>query len=292
MTPPIPLRPPDPVDFGIEIEFVPNTGDASRVFRAMTGLITACEFIDQRLAAAFSITVKPVLLLQGVEAASLISWLRSTVQSVDDEALKSGDWKKILGTYLVSGKAQLVKFIDKRDTVTNPEEIYDLQKVLQEAALHTEIPLVLEPAVPAAAIAESILSLSEATDPLIDEDSVKYITQTETDRINTKFRITSERIEELLTQETIVNHDTMILKVKKPDFLGDSMWDFRYEGKRLAAKVQDDGWLKRFHDGEVVLRPGDALRGQVEVETKYGRDKEVIAVHHKVTKVDEVLVRS
>ncbi len=93
----------------------------------------------------------------------------------------------------------------------------------------------------------------------------------------------------MLTHETIVNNEMMILKVKKPDFLGDSMWDFRYEGKRLGAKVQDTNWLKQFHDGEVVLRPGDAIRGTVEVQTKYGQDNEVIAVHHKVIKIYEVM---
>jgi hypothetical protein len=258
----------------------------------MTKLIDACESIDMRLAAAFTVTVKPTLLLQGVEAASLISWLQSAIQSMDDEALKSGDWKKVLGTYLVNGKAHMVKFLEKRNTITDSQEIYDLQRVLHEAARDTEIPLVIEPVVPAGEIADSILLLSDATDPLIEADSVRYITQDETDMLNTKFRVSRERIEELLTQETIVNHAVMILKVKKPDFLGDSMWDFRYEGKRLTAKVLDDSWLKRFHDGEVVLRPGDALRGQVDVETRYGRDKEVIVIHHRVTKVDEIIAKA
>ncbi len=62
----------------------------------MTQLIEACESIDAHLVAAFSVTVRPTLLLQDILTASLISRLRSTLQSVDDEALKSGDWKKVL----------------------------------------------------------------------------------------------------------------------------------------------------------------------------------------------------
>jgi hypothetical protein len=257
----------------------------------MTNLIEACEFIDAHLAATLGATIKPVLLLEGIESASIVTWLRSVVQSVDDEALKSGDYKKLIGTYLVTGKASVVKFLEKRETVSNAQEMYDLQQVIHQAALETNIPLALEPPMPISNVAESVLALSDATSPLNAEDKVYYVSSESIDIINTGFRVTAERIEEILTQETIVNHDTMILKVKKPDFLGDSMWDFRYEGKKLVAKVLDTGWLKQFHDGEVILRPGDALRGMVEVQTKYGQGKEVIAVHHRVTKVDKIIPR-
>lgn len=286
------LFPVDTTDFGIEIDFVPSTTDPSRVFRAMTQLITTCESIDAHLASAFSLRATPVILLQGIESRSLLTWLRSTVQSVDDEALKSGDWKKVLGTYLVTGKGRIIKFLEKRETISNADEIYDLQRVLHEAAKQTNIPLTTEPAVPAVDVAESILALSEATDPLIEGDGVKYLSADGTDILNTRFRVTAERIEEILTHEIIVNTDKMILKVKKPDFLGDSMWDFRYEGKKLAAKVQDTDWLKQFHNGEVLLRPGDALRGLVEIQTKYGQDEEVIAIHHRVLKVEEVIQKT
>lgn len=285
------LRLPETADFGIDIDFVPNSPDPARVFRAMTNVIEACELVDTHLASALGATIKPVLLLEGVESASIVTWLRSAIQSVDDEALKSGDYKKIIGTYFVRGKVSLVKFLEARPTVSNAGEIYDLQRVIHEAALDTHIPLALEPPMPISNLAESVLALSEATTPLDAEDKAYFVSSEGTDTINTRFHVTAEQIEEILTQETITNNDTMILKVKKPDFLGDSMWDFRYEGKRLVAKVQDDLWLRRFHDGDIVLRPGDALRGMVEVQTKYGQDKEVIAIHHRVIKVDEVIPR-
>lgn len=285
------LRLPETADFGIDIDFVPNTPDPARIFRAMTNLIEACELIDTHLASALGATIRPALLLEGVESASIITWLRSVVQSVDDEALKSGDYKKLIGTYLVNGKASLVRFLEKRQTISDAGEIYDLQQIIHQAALGTNIPLALEPPMPVSNLAASILALSDATSPLDADDKAYFVSSEGTDTINTRFHVTAERIEEILTQETITNNDTMILKVKKPDFLGDSMWDFRYEGKKLVAKVQDDGWLKQFHDGEVVLRPGDAIRGMIEVQTKYGQDKEVIATHHRVIKVDEIIPR-
>lgn len=283
------LIPSESQDFGIEIDFIPNSTDPSRVFRAMTQLIEASEIIDERLAEAFSITAKPILLLQGIEASSLLARLRSAVQSVDDDALKSGDWKKVVGTYLVNGKRELVKFMEKRETISSAEEIYDLQRVIHEAARQTGLPLETDPAVPAVEVAESVSALAQACSSLTVGDSAKYLTTGRADIINGNFRVTTQQIEGLLTYHTLVNTETMILKVKKPDFLGESIWEFRYEGKRTPVKVADEGWLKDFHDGKIELRPGYAIQGSVEVETKYGQDNEVIAIHRRIMKVENVI---
>jgi hypothetical protein len=123
-------------------------------------------------------------------------------------------------------------------------------------------------------------------------DKAQFVTDEGRVPINTSFRVTAEQIEEILTRERITNELEMILMVKKPDFLGDSMWDFRHEGKRIPAKVVDSEWLGNFHTGTIALRSGDALRAWVEIETNYGNDREVLATHYRVLKVLEVIPRS
>jgi len=258
----------------------------------MTGLIESCSRMDQQFIAPFGLSVRSVLLLENIVAGSIKTWLRSKIESVEDDALKSGDWKKLMGSFLVKGKHATVKFLEDRPTITKAEEIYDLQSVIREAAEQTGIPILYNPPIPAREIAESVRLLSVSTSPLRDGDEVKYIDAEGSLRINTSFQVTAERIEDLLTVETILNKVEMILKIKKPDFLGESMWDFRHEGKKLPAKVLDESWLKSFRDGEVTLRPGDALRGMVEVATKYGNDTEVIATHYKILKVEGILPHS
>ncbi len=93
-----------PEDFGIEVDFTPNTEDPTRVYRAMTGIIQSCEFIDRQFAALFGAGVRSVLLLESIEAGSITTWLRTIIESVDEDALKSGDYKKVIGTYLVKVK--------------------------------------------------------------------------------------------------------------------------------------------------------------------------------------------
>lgn len=282
----------DPSDFAIEIDFVPNTEDPARVFRAMTGLIDACNRTDQQLIATFGTSVRSVLLLQNIEAGSVKTWLRSKVEAVEDDVLKSGDWRKALGLFLVKGKYKYLEYTAEHRTIESAKHIYNLQDAIGEAAKETGVPIVRDPPIPAREVAESLRLLAGSTDPLQQGDTALYIDIHGDIPINTSFEVTAERIEELLTVETILNRVEMILCIKKPDFLGDSMWDFRHEGKKLPAKILDDQWMKSFREGDVTLRPGDAIRGRVEVATKYGTDTEVIATHYKILKVEEILRRA
>jgi hypothetical protein len=283
-----PIQRREPSDFALEIDFVPDSTDPSRVFRTMTQLIDACQFMDEQLAAAIGKNVRAVLLLQDIRSGSLVTWLRSVVESLDEDALKSGDVKKLIGSYLAKGRRGIIGFLENRTTIQEAADIYDLQKVITIAAHETGLPIRQEPPVPARQIAESVKLISEATAPLQPRDGAKYITDEGETRINTGFRVTTEQIEEALTHETIINQDTMILKVKRPDFLGDSMWEFRHEGKKFPAKVMDVDWLRSFKSRQIVLQPGDAIRGTVEIETRYGQDQEVIATHYRILKVEQI----
>ena len=283
---------PESMDFGITVEFEPNYGEPSRIFRTMTGLIEACEVIDRDLAASISIRVTPVLLLEKVQVGSLTAWLKYVLTSVDDDALKNLDWKKAVGAYLVRGKKRVVEFLDKRETIENAREIYQLRGILQETAAEAGLTLIsLNTPIPAPRVAEDLRVLSDATTPLLAEDSAQFVTVEGSVSINTSFRLTSDAIEKILTQESTTTEDEMVLMVKKPDFLGDSMWDFRHEGKRIPAKVLDTIWLETFHRGAVALRSGDALRAWVEIQTNYASDQEVVGTHYRILRVLQVIPR-
>lgn len=94
---------------------------------------------------------------------------------------------------------------------------------------------------------------------------------------------------DLLAARTMVNNNQMILKVKKPDFLGSSMWDFRHEGHPIEAKIADDAWLARFHNNEIAVPPGSALRALVQIEAPYDLDNEALPARYTILEVFEVL---
>lgn len=284
---------PRSMDFGIKLEFEPNSEEPSRIFRTMTGLIEACDVIDNDLATSISIRVKHVLVLEDVQAGSLTAWLKYVLKSIDDDAVKNLDWKKAVGAYLVKGKRKLVEFLEDRPTIQKASEIYELQGILGEAAGEAGLTLIsLSSPVPAPRVAEDLRLLSDATTPLNPGDKAQFVTDEGPVSINTSFRLTSEAIEKILTQDSSTKRVEMTLVVKKPDFLGDSMWEFRHEGKRIPAKVLDSEWLKTFHHGAIAFRSGDALRAFVEIQTNYGNDGKVLGTHYRLLRVMEVIPKS
>ena len=81
----------------------------------------------------------------------------------------------------------------------------------------------------------------------------------------------------------------MLLKVKRPDFLGEAQWDFRHGSNLIKARITDMGWLDEFHARRVVVQPGDALDADVHVFARYTADGELVRATYTVVHVRRVV---
>ena len=98
-----------------------------------------------------------------------------------------------------------------------------------------------------------------------------------------------EELNELLAARTITSDSELILKVKKPDFLGASMWEFHFEGHTINAGVLDESWLEDFRQDGLGVRPGAALRALVSVHASYTEENDKLPLHYSIIKVFEVI---
>jgi len=87
----------------------------------------------------------------------------------------------------------------------------------------------------------------------------------------------------------LVAENEMILKVKKPDFLGESMWDMRHGTGTIQVRISDKEWLDKFQDRKIDVRPGDSIRAMVKISHKYDYDGELISTQNEVVKILEVI---
>lgn len=90
----------DYATFAIKIDFVKGKGDPSRPFRVMVSLTEALASFDRDLVKSVDANIEPALLLENVEAGSIKAWFIDVLESADDTALASGDWKKVVGAYI------------------------------------------------------------------------------------------------------------------------------------------------------------------------------------------------
>jgi hypothetical protein len=278
-------------DFCIEIQYKKESENPSRVFHSMSGLIDSFQRIDQHLVKAIDVNIQTVLLLEDVEAGSIKVWLRNLLKAIPDDAIYHLDWKPIVGQYLVKAKKCLINFSEGKTTITNIDEIRILEDEIYRLAEETKIRWM--PAythIQPRQLLESMKDISASLSHLTEGDSAKYIIPNEPEaKFNLTFNLAPESIEDLIAKETLSSESEMLLKVKKPDYLGDSMWDFRHGTSVISATVLDKEWLGKFQSRKVDVRPQDYIRARVGISHKYDQDGELIATHYNILRVIEVI---
>jgi len=278
-------------DFCIEIDFERGSSERpSRVFEAMAGLIEGMQALDISLAQAIDARIRPELVLEEIEVGSIKSWLRNRIIEIDDEALKKLDYKKTIGDYLVNAKYHILERLKDKDSLNDPN-VKELQGELQRLVEETRVRKIPSyGVVRRKVLTEFWIKTSESTAVLGERDVARYISAPGQILLPKGFVLSEEIKEEILTQEITTSETVLFLKVKKPDYLGQSKWLFQHEGHPIEASIENKEWLEAFQNREIVVQPGDSLKVRLKTEVKKGYDREDISVRHYVTKVIDVIV--
>ncbi len=277
-------------DFELKIDFVPGEGDPTRAFKAMSGLIESFQSLDSHLLSSFDVSLSTSLVLDEVEAGSIKARLRDIVEGMPDEALKNLEWKKIIGHFLLKGKYIVLDWLKERNEIASRDDVRVLENRLQEAAEETDIKLLPAYASPnAERLLSDIHSIQESLCYLDEEDIASYEYDGKSVSLNKELNISNEVVREVLTKEVVKSSGERVLKVKKPDYLGSSKWQFKYDGRAIEAKITDSEWLGTFQSRKEDVRPGDSLRVLLYEEISYGYDGEVVHRHYEIEKVYEVI---
>jgi hypothetical protein len=278
-------------DFGLEIRFRPDSPDPARVFRCMLSLIGAFEFLDRQLVRSIDVKIEPVLLLEDIATGSIRTWFRSALQATDDSALKEGDWKKVVGNYLYRAKYFLINKLDDTTEISDRRQITDIERGLFEMAEGTNVRRIPSYVpIPTPALLEAVRLINDGLAPLDKtRDRARLLTPEGDANFNLQLNFVPEKVAELLIKDSIVNRSILILKLRKPDFLGESRWEFRWEDHYMEAGIADKEWLGQFQERAFDIRPGDALKVEIESTVNYGYDGEVISKSHTILEVIDVV---
>ncbi len=277
-------------DYCLEVNFAKGTESPSRVFQTMYELINTFEVLDKHLVSAIDVKMEPVLLLEDIESGSVKTFIATVLKRIPDEPLYHLDWKRFVGYFLVKGKYRIIDFIEGTTTITNVGQLKPLQDDLDKLAQETGIRMLpdyrpVNPRLLLQDISQMSLSLSH----LRPDDSASYTTKEGSIGFNLEFKLAPESIEDLFVQETLTQENVLIMKVKKADFLGDSMWEFRFGERNIPVTISDKDWLEKFQTNKVLIRPGDAIRGLVKVSDKYDAEHNLIGHNYDLLSVIEVI---
>lgn len=270
----------------IRIEFERGIGDPTRVFRAMAGLIESTQLLDSHLALSIGANVQTTLVLQDVEAASLKAKLRTIVEEIPDEAVKAGEIKKVIGHFLLKAKHKVLDWCGERNAIKNREEVKQLEAEIHRLAQESDIKVLPAYApVETTTLLSDINAVNEALGCLEAHDQATFMSPVGTSGYNPALTVSEDMVREFVTRETIVSTGERILKVKKPDYLGNSKWVFKYGAHMIEAKILDAGWLLRFQNSQEPVLPGDSLRVVLREAVSYGYDNEIVHTDYEVLEV-------
>lgn len=276
-------------DFAFCIDFKKGEGSASRVFSATHEFIKACEHLDRKLITSIDANIETVMVLEDIEAVSLKTWLHSVVTTADDEALKNLDWKPLVGQYLVKAKYFVLSWINEEEE-DGSRDLLSLGRDIKDLAAETDVRHIPNyiPIIPSDLI-NTVKDFESAKAILSEGDKASFITSDEELDINLKIKLDMESIEALAVKETqTYPMSSIMLIIKKPDYLGSSMWELRLGPKPISAKIEDMKWLQDFQSRKVNVRPGDALRCKARKEISYGYDNELLREKFYIEKVHDV----
>ncbi len=277
-------------DFGFAIDYRKHEGKAKRVFGATYRFIEACETCSLSLVGSLGLSIEPVIVLEDVETGSIKTWFKAKWEEGGlHEATKSGDFKQVVGTLLASGIQQMV---DKINDPESPPKLFEIQSDLYELSKDANLEnLDIRAPIPGEDLIEIVKKFESVKESLIPGDKAEFLLSEESRILFVQsFKVSIEKLEKEATRETSSHRDpAMILVVKKPDYLGNSQWLFRYGGKNIATTIEDKEWLNRFQAREEDVRPGDALKCEVRIEVAYSYSNNVIAQKYYIEKIERVI---
>lgn len=277
-------------EYVVVVGFPAGTTRPTAPFHAMAQLLDVFQQFDRDLAHSIHLTLDPVLTLTAVSGGSIRSRVATVVRSVDDEALKKGELKGVIGTYLHRAKHRFLTYLEKGPRVSSVDDLREVQGSLLGLAEETDVLCfpTYQP-IPPRRLLMAARGIRASVSGLDDPADASVIIDAEVVPLRPNLAVDPILEAELLREREVSSEAEMILKIKRPDYLGDAMWDFRHGQTPIRARVEDQNWLESFRNRVVVLGPGDALRAKVLNHIVYDDTGNIVASNHTVLQVLEVL---
>ena len=166
-------------------------------------------------------------------------------------------WKPLVGKYLVAAKYAFVRWVNDAEIHGQPGSLAELRKHFLELARQTDVKLIPSYGVPSAAdILGSAEDVTKALSKLSDKDKAAFISDQGRADFDLTINWSGLNLASLAVRETITMPPSpMILAVRRPDYLGQTQWEFRHGKRTIRAKLIDADWLADFQNRNVDVRP-------------------------------------
>lgn len=279
--------------YSVKLDYETGTVNPSHLFSSMSKAIDAFKTLDIMMVRTINHHVKTVQTLEGLELGSIFTKIKQAIEYDDDEDLEAVDAaEQSITEYISRGKANIIRAVnenDKIDDVAQIEEIIDgLNEIAEESSISSQFNY--QPP-QANEVIETVSNLTGVTKELGQNENIKYSDDIETEGvvISKTSEIDIAKVEESTIARKLENEREMILKVKKPDFLGSSKWEFKSGKSTIHAKISDETWIGKFHSKAANVSPGDSLLAWTKVVEQYDRFGNLVHDEYTIIEVRDII---
>lgn len=239
-------------NFEIRLDFKANTGSPDRVFLAMAAYVSAFERLICIVGQGIDPESEVICELSAIEIGSL----KSIVNCIGTYCSTLSRLPTMIAAHMVD--------LDEIDREEQIESFVSNIEADLTADMNLRFPN--QANINRLEFAKGLEQLTEASRKLVDGETVDVRNYNENVvYINTKARFTRDP-EEIFKEYFELKREVETLLIKRPVFVGSSMWDFKsiQRKKAFSAPIEDKSWLERYQNREVHLEPGDAISATVE----------------------------
>jgi len=276
--------------FEIKLEFNKDTEEPSRLFRSFADLIDSIKELDTTLAKTINSSVSSKIYLDDIEKGSLIGKLWNHLVINDDNKLDENKiGEETINEFIEESRSKSIEFIESRKSQV--KELEELAENIDQLAEQKGIKGTFNYAEPNILdLAKNLNDINEAVSKLSDDEKfiIKDSKNTTEEISKGTEKINLEDVENALTTEEIKSENIVFYKIKRPDFLGDSQWDFKHGNKSLKVKILHEEWLEDFKQGKVIVVPGDSLKVKIKQSFKYNKNGYLISERTEIIEVLEI----
>ena len=240
------ILPPDS-DIVFTISFDAKSGSAAHVFDLAADLIRSLQGIDDVLVQSIDTKIETTLVLEDLQKSSIRVFLRTVLEKLDDDALKSLDWKQQVGRYLVKGKYAAIRWLDNEEPSKGLGQLSDLTEEIARLAQESDVRHLPDyPRPNPTRFAQALDKLQETKAKFGDNEQLTITLGKDQYTVDlSKTWLPSDFLKDSEDEKQLSNEQDMFLIIKKPDFLGTAMWQFKHGKMIINATIEHIEWMER-----------------------------------------------
>jgi hypothetical protein len=279
-------------DYEITLDFIPGDNKPEKLFIAFANAIKYFKKVDNMLAKTIAYDYDISSSLIEVRSGSLRGFFRTKVEVKRTELHAqdtSDDLETRIKNYLHNGRKTITQGLFDFEKA-NDEHINLIIEKVKKVAVDTGIseePFFAPPS--KKAMTPIIAAAQDTGETLDDKTSLFYSVENETlTELPKKIKMDKTLFGEE-EQKTVLNTQQLILKIKKPDYLGDSKWEMKHGNNKLICKIEDNVWIEKFKSKKVFAFPGDSLFCNVRILNEYDSKLNLIKSEYFIVEVLDVI---